>query len=107
MRTPVACMASERVSDVVVDGIETVGSIGVHLSNSEAMQNLAQHLKHLSATQQADIVALIADYPELFQDVPGCTSVAVHDVDIGSTLPIKQHPYILDPVKLKRVEEER
>lgn len=84
------CIASEKILEVDDDGIEAVG----------------QHIKHLSTTQQTDIVALMVDYPELFQNIHGCTTIAIHDVDTGSTLPVKQHPYRLGPVTLKRVEEE-
>lgn len=98
--TPVVCIGSEKILEVDDDGIEAVGPIGIHLSNSEPMKNLAQHIKHLSTTQQTDIIALMVDYPELFQDIHGRTTIAIHDVDTGSTLPIKQHPYRLGPVTL-------
>ena len=37
----------------------------------------------------------------VFPDVPSCTTYIYHDVDVGSALPCKQHPYRVNPVKLQ------
>jgi len=35
----------------------------------------------------------------IFLDAPGITTVAVHDVNVGEAVPIKQHPYHVNPAK--------
>jgi len=35
---------------------------------------------------------LLREFAILFPDVPGRTTVAVHDVDVGDSPPIKQQP---------------
>ena len=34
-----------------------------------------------------------------FPDAPGRTTAAIHDVDVGEAIPIKQHAYRVNPVK--------
>jgi len=42
----------------------------------------------------------------LFSDAPTVTSKTYHDVDVGSTLPIKQHPNRMNTIKQKYLKEE-
>ena len=49
---------------------------------------------------------LLREFAVLFPDVPGKTTITVHDVDVGDTPPIKQHPYRVNPVKLKFIRNE-
>ena len=34
-----------------------------------------------------------------FPDAPGRTTAAIHDLDVGEAIPIKQHAYRVNPVK--------
>jgi hypothetical protein len=43
--------------------------------------------------------SVISDCNALFSDVPKKTQLIEHDVDVGNTTPIKQHPYQVNPVK--------
>ena len=42
---------------------------------------------------------LIVDYKHLFFDVPSKTDKKVHDVEVCDSKPVKQHPYLMNPVK--------
>ena len=46
------------------------------------------------------IKALLVEFAALFPSVPGKTVIAFHEVDTGNALPIKQHSYGVNPVKL-------
>ena len=63
-------------------------------------------MHHLSASEQDEVTRLIVDFAELFPDVPGKTECVFHDVDVGDTMPIKQHPYLVNPIKLKFLRKE-
>ncbi|KAL1280368.1 hypothetical protein QQF64_014968 [Cirrhinus molitorella] len=69
------------------------------LKNSEMLAELNSHLSHLSDVQRSAVESLIADFPVLFHDVPSCTTVLQHDIDVGKTVPIKQHAYRVNAVK--------
>ncbi len=76
------------------------------LSNSIILHDLDVHLSPLTPNQRKDIVALIEG--SLFCDIPSQTTVLQHDIDVGDTQPIKQHPYRLNPKKreLRKAEVE-
>lgn len=42
----------------------------------------------------------------MFTDVPGCTTVIEHDIDVGIALPFKQHPYRVNPMKRELLKKE-
>ena len=46
------------------------------------------------------------EFAVLFLDVPGKTGIIFHDVDTGNELSIKQHPYIVNVVKLMHMRNE-
>ena len=50
-------------------------------------------LSNLQPSQCQDVLDLVNEYAQLFPDVPSLTKMISHDVDIGDTSPIKQHPY--------------
>lgn len=100
----VACAAMGQI--VEEDVGKEVETVGFRLRNSEALKSLDNQLVHLPAEWQAAFKDLIAEFSPLVQDVPGRTSLAVHNVDIGSSAPIKQHPYRLAPSKLQSLREE-
>ena len=43
----------------------------------------------------------LREFDILFSQVPEQTTIAVHDANVGDSPPIKQHPYRVNPVKLK------
>ena len=76
------------------------------LSNSETMPNLPSLLVHLSVEQCSDIVQLISDFPNLFSDTPTQTTVLTHDIDVGHSPPIRQHPYRVNATKRTAMKKE-
>ncbi|KAL2085961.1 hypothetical protein ACEWY4_019281 [Coilia grayii] len=90
------------------EGDDLVGGepVSAHLSNAAALDSLEENLSHLSPEQRVDICRLVREFASVFQDRPGLTTLAEHDVEVGQTAPIKQHPYRLPPFKLSRVREE-
>ena len=76
------------------------------LSNSKVLSNLDEKLKHLSRPQRDELKQLLLQYETIFPDVPGRTTAAVHDVDVGDSKPIKQHAYRLSPDKVELSNKE-
>uniref|UniRef100_A0AAY4E6M7 ribonuclease H n=1 Tax=Denticeps clupeoides TaxID=299321 RepID=A0AAY4E6M7_9TELE len=74
-------------------------SPGVRLNNSIILGNIESHLSYLPKDQLNEVVNLLRKYPSLFSDLPGRTTVLSHDIDVGNSTPIKQHPYRVNPVK--------
>ena len=77
------------------------------LSNSDVLNNLDEKLKHLEPSKREDLKKIIGEYKHLFSDVPSRTEMIHHDVEIQNTAsPIKQHPYRLNPLKQKYLQQE-
>jgi len=76
------------------------------LKNSEVLLNLEPKLIHLPIQEQKVLRELLREFAVLFPDIPGKTTVAVHDVEVGDSPPVKQHPYRVNPVKLKLIRQE-
>lgn len=49
---------------------------------------------------------MIGKHPKLFSDVPTCTNVLQHDIDVGDAAPIGQHPYRANPEKRRLMSKE-
>lgn len=81
------------------DGLQSKGSGGSTLQNSEFLKNLCYHLQHLDPVARGDVANLITTFPTLFSDTPTQTTVLSHDVDVGDNAPIKQHAYRVNPTK--------
>ena len=75
------------------------------LQNSDILRNLEQTLSHLELSKRLELSKLILEYKQLFSDVPTITNKTYHDVDVGSSLPIKQHPYKMNIIKQKYLKE--
>lgn len=75
-------------------------------SNSVALENLPLLLSHLDSSQQSDVINLIQSYRSLFADIPTQTRVLSHDIDVGDSEPIKQHPYRVNPDKRCRLKNQ-
>ena len=91
----------------VSDDVSVRDSIqSARLKNSDCLCKINDKLSHLSDTQKSEVISLLKDNMELFPDVPSKTTAAEHDVIITTDKPIKQHPYRLNPIKLKYLREE-
>lgn len=76
------------------------------MSNSKILADLDSHLSNLNPSERTDIIQLICQHLALFSDVPTCTNVLEHDIDVGQATPIKQHPYRVNPVKCQLLHKE-
>ncbi|XP_041467752.1 uncharacterized protein LOC121418114 [Lytechinus variegatus] len=77
----------------------------VKLKNSEVLTHINNKLTHLSE-ERRNVKELLNEYPQLFADIPSCTDVVEHNVDMEDTAPIKQAPYRANPVIMKNLEKE-
>lgn len=73
--------------------LPSVEVIEGRMKNSEVLCNLTSFLSHLPVTDREDLISLIKQHVDLFPDVPRRTTAIVHDIDVGTARPIKQHPY--------------
>lgn len=77
------------------------------LSNSEILNDLPTYLSRLPEPQQCiDLIELIEFNKSLFADVPSQTNLLQHDIDVGDSPPIKQHPYRVNPDKRRRLKQQ-
>ena len=76
------------------------------LRNSEMLRSLREHLCHLDAVCQDDVLQLVEAFPSLFSDVPTRTSVLQHDIDVRDARPVKQHAYRVNPTKRQLMRQE-
>ena len=74
----------------------------IKLQNSQILNDLGTKLSHLPLVQRKEL----AKYREVFPDVPSKTNLIEHDVDIGESAPIKQHPYRVSPMKKELLDKE-
>ncbi|XP_068207747.1 uncharacterized protein [Palaemon carinicauda] len=75
-------------------------------SNVQNLGMVEESLRHVDPLQRKDMSNLIYYFSDLFRDSPGRTSFLCHDVDVGSTSPVKQSLYRLNTVKRDLVEKE-
>lgn len=76
------------------------------LKNSEVLADLNSIVGQLSEPQRTELRELIGKYPSLFGDVPSCTHLVEHDIDVGDAKPIKQRFYRVSPEKRKFLDSE-
>ena len=76
------------------------------LENSDILRNLNNKLSHLEPSQQEELIQLIHEYEHLFPDIPTTTDKIYHDVIVEDSKPIKQHPYRMNPLKQKYLQDE-
>ena len=69
------------------------------MKNSQVLSDLNSFFVGLSESQRDDLICLFNENKDLFPDVPRQTTAAVHDIDVGTSDPIKQHPYRANPQK--------
>ena len=82
------CIAMNSEQGVTTDECKEVGR-SPRLKNSEVLINLGHKLSHLPVQEKEMLKELLWELTVLFPVVPGKTTVAVHDIDVGNTLPIK------------------
>lgn len=76
------------------------------LKNSEFLSTINDQLSYLSVPQRQDIIDLLRTYTSVLGDVPTCTSVLRHDIDVGDASPIRQHVYRCSPAKREAMRTE-
>ncbi|XP_033100281.1 uncharacterized protein LOC117103773, partial [Anneissia japonica] len=113
-RQPMVCVS--RVVESVDESVEPLkenelndshmDAVTARLSNSEILENIDNYLAYLAPTHKHDISALLTKYHKICTDKLGCTTVATHDVDVGDSNPIRQHPYRLSRDKLLLIRQE-
>ena len=106
LATAVHCVSSiDTHLDEQPRELEEVGK-SPRLRNSDVLLNLGKKLSHLPEQEKMLIKSLLMKFVVLFPDVPGKTTLTSLDVDTGNVLPIKQHPYRVNPVKLMHMRNE-
>ena len=75
------------------------------LENSDILRNLNNKLSHLEPSQQEELKQLIHEYEHLFPDIPTRTDKIYDDVIVEDSKP-KQHPYRMNPLKQKYLQDE-
>ena len=78
----------------------------IKLQNSQVLNDLGTKLSHLPLVQRKELAEVITQYREVFPDVPSKTNLIEHDVDVGDSVPIKQHPYRVSPMKKELLDKE-
>ena len=78
----------------------------IKLQNSQILNDLGTKLSHLPLVQRKELAEVITQYREVFPDVPSKTNLIEHDVDVGASAPIKQHPYRVSPMKKELLDKE-
>lgn len=86
--------------------LDCLGPKDLKLANSAVLADPEKFLSHLTAQQQNDVTALLKKFSTLFGDSPGLTSLTEHDIDVGVSPPVKQHPYRVNPDKMDKIREE-
>ena len=57
--------------------------------------------KDLTPSQRSDLQTVLAEYPEVFSDKPGCTNALTHKIRLNSLTPIRNKNYPV-PLHLKK-----
>ena len=78
----------------------------IKIQNSQILNDLGTKLSHLPSVQRKELAEVITQYREVFPDVPSKTNLIEHDVDVGDSAPIKQHPYRVSPMKKELLDKE-
>ena len=78
----------------------------IKLQNSKILNDLGTKLSHLPLVQRKELAEIINQYREVFPDVPNKTYLIEHDVDVGDSAPIQEHPYRVSPMKRELLDKE-
>ncbi|XP_069171090.1 uncharacterized protein [Procambarus clarkii] len=79
---------------------------GAKISNTESLAKIGERLGHLKDDQRQELVEILRRNESLFTDVPRRHRGMVHEVNVGSADPIKQHPYRVYPEKAAAMRAE-
>ena len=80
--------------------------VSMKLNNSLVLANLSKKLRHLPEIESVELEHLILEHSDIFPDVPSRTTIMNHDVDVGNTEPVKQHPFRVNPQKRAYLQQE-
>ena len=78
----------------------------IMLQNSQILNDFGTKLSHLPSIQRKELAEVINQYRKVFLDVPNKINLIQHDVDVGDSAPIKQHPYRASPMKKELLDKE-
>ena len=105
--SPVLCSTVLKEEHSSSQATESVVGGSPKLKNSDILKKFhTEKLSHLDPTKQGEMMHLVFQFVRLFPDTPTRTDQVLHDVDVGTAIPIKQHPYRVNPLKLKIIREE-
>ena len=76
------------------------------MQSSQIVNDLGTKLSYLPSFERKELSEVINQYREVFTDVPNKTNLIEHDVDVGDSAPIKQHPYRVSPRKKQLLDKE-
>ena len=77
------------------------------MKNSDALNKIDEKLSHLTEAQRQEMKELLAEYSDVFSDVPGRTEVLEQEIILqDGAVPVKQQPYRLNPIKAAALKEE-
>ena len=76
------------------------------LQYSDIVKALDKTLSHLGETQRDELKMLSFEYKHLFPNIPTRTCKIYYDVNVEGSKPVKQHPYRVNPIKLRYLREE-
>ena len=115
----VAMMASDMVGDETVDEDCLLEEVPVDffprshrlrttdLSDTvRATPNFSKLAPDLSEVQWQQLGKLVKEFPQVFQDKPGRTNVAEHEIHVGNSPPIQQKPYRIPYSQRLTVQQE-
>lgn len=76
------------------------------MTNSEFPSESESRLSYLPDEQRREVIGLFLDFPSLFNDVPSCTNVLEHAIDVGGAAPIRQRAYSCSSQKREVMKSE-
>ena len=76
------------------------------LKNSKILNDLGTKLSHLLSVQRKDLAEVINQYREVFNDFSNKNNLMEHDVAVGDSAPIKQHPCRVSPYRVSPMKKE-
>jgi len=85
---------------------EDISQGEIRLTNSDILSNLDEKLDHLPIREKEELTKLLKEFAVLFTDTPRRTTAIMHDVEVNNANPCRQHPYRMNPSKLKHLLEE-
>ena len=104
---PISCVSviddnDEEIEDEIPSTHYGLKGVNLHFPNLPATETVKdiQVSPELDVSRLQEVQQLIAEYPDVFTDVPGTTNVVEHDIILTSDKPIRSKPYPV-PFSLK------